>query len=386
MQLLAHQSTETLLDFRVCRDLLRFGANSHCLAQRERLQYSIECLADVVPNTFEVLAQMIRFPLFDEHEMHDALANYAFQYDRDIESGRSIGCRLADALHAAAFHNNTLGMPLRVLPKVLEQIDSNILSHYHKALFTPNRIVVVGHGVEHQQMVDLAKRHFGDMTTNHDVSLGNAKYVGGETRLHDALHPDGMTHIGVAFPSPKWTSPDVYAASVLNSIMGEGKSFSTCGPGSGVHSRMMKNVVDERSYIGDACSFHAPHEDAGLFGLIGSVSTPKASPKLLELLLKEASNMAVPPTSEELSRAKNLLISRIYQAKETGIASVDNLSCQLLIQNKVNSVSDSVAKINAVTADDIARVAKTMISAPISFAGIGDLSFIPRYDRMKKLL
>lgn len=65
---------------------------------------------------------------------------------------------LFEMIHAAAYHDNTLGLPKICPAENSSVIDSKILFHYMRNYYTPKRMVVAGVGVEHEKLVDLAQK------------------------------------------------------------------------------------------------------------------------------------------------------------------------------------------------------------------------------------
>jgi len=54
---------------------------------------------------------------------------------------------------------------------------------------------------------------------------------------------------------------------VINTILGNSSSFSTGGPGKGMHSRSTKNLVNNYYYVESASSFNQHFRETGLFGI-----------------------------------------------------------------------------------------------------------------------
>ena len=64
---------------------------------------------------------------------------------------------LTEAIHAAAYRNNTLGLPKMCPEENIDIISRRTLMTYLKSYHSPDRMVLSGVGVDHQQLVDLAQ-------------------------------------------------------------------------------------------------------------------------------------------------------------------------------------------------------------------------------------
>jgi processing peptidase subunit alpha len=65
---------------------------------------------------------------------------------------------MLEAIHAAAFANNTLGLP-KMCPKanVESAINRPVLMNFLKSYHTPDRMVLAGVGVDHDLLVEAAQ-------------------------------------------------------------------------------------------------------------------------------------------------------------------------------------------------------------------------------------
>ena len=64
---------------------------------------------------------------------------------------------MAEAIHAAAFGSNTVGLP-KMCPDE-SSLDPEIIRRYLKQYYTPDRIVLGAVGVDHQRVVDAAEKY-----------------------------------------------------------------------------------------------------------------------------------------------------------------------------------------------------------------------------------
>ena len=60
----------------------------------------------------------------------------------------------------AAYRDNTLGLPKICPQESLSQVDDKVIRNYLHHCHTPDRMVLAGVGMDHDVLVDLAKRHF----------------------------------------------------------------------------------------------------------------------------------------------------------------------------------------------------------------------------------
>src|ERR1700750_3071483 len=97
-----------------------------------------------------------------------------------------------DHLHATAFQGQPLGRTILGPAENIQSIQRDDLVNYIKTNYTADRMVLVGAGgVPHQQLVELAEKHFSGLATEpysgSAVAAQKAKpeFIGSEIRLRD---------------------------------------------------------------------------------------------------------------------------------------------------------------------------------------------------------
>ena len=161
------------------------------------------------------------------------------------------------------------------------------------------------------------------------------------------------------------STPDYYAIQVLNTILGG--SFT---------SRLNTNLRETHGYAYGASSGFDMRLNAGPFVAAANVQTDKTTESLTEFF-KELANIGTPVAAGELEKAKNYLALGFPADFETTQDIASKLSEQVIYNLPEGVFNEYVSKIQAVTAADVERVAKTYIT-PDRFAVVvvGDLKTI----------
>lgn len=382
-EFLALKSTKNRSDFRLIRDLQKLGVNIMMSAQREHIIYAGDVARHNVDQLVGTLADLIQYHALDPTEISATQDLYAHETaQRDERADITI----SEAIHEAAYFNNTLGLPLIAPPTNIGNFNRDTIQNFLKTYFTPKRMVISGVGVDHAELVDLVSRAFVDLPADTlDISSRQpAQYTGGEVRMHQRGR-DGPAHFALAFETASWHSPDLIPMCLLQTIMGGGGSFSQGGPGKGMHTRLYSNVLNQHGWVESANSSDSIFSDTALFILYGSTRPDKMA-DLVNVLTQEALGMTGPIDPLSLQRAKNALKSGISLQYESRGAILEDIGRQIMLYGKVRGVDEICKQIDATKAEDIIRVAKKILSSKPSVAGFGDLSSMPRYDHIERLL
>ncbi|ETO13759.1 hypothetical protein RFI_23610 [Reticulomyxa filosa] len=180
---------------------------------------------------------------------------------------------IPEYMHQASYQGNTIGLPLFCDHNSIKKMTGELINEYIKVFYQPNRLVVVGTGVNHSEFERLAAQIFGDIRS--DPQFGSfesekARYTGGQMKFkYDFGAEDHDTHLALCFETENWHSPDLMALCVLNMLMGGGGSFSAGGPGKGMYTRLYRDVLGVHSWINHISCSHSIFDDTGIFGFYG---------------------------------------------------------------------------------------------------------------------
>ena len=160
------------------------------------------------------------------------------------------------------------------------RLTPHTIQRFQAENINPDKIYVCAAGVDdHQEFVKLveSKLSFLPSTSFAGKTREPTEYRGGESRNENGSEE---VTLALAFRSGSWRDTDVYAFQVLNTLMGSSASFSTGGPGKGMHSRATKHLLNRLSFVDSANALCTCFSDSGLFGLI--LSGPSNSVNLID--------------------------------------------------------------------------------------------------------
>uniref|UniRef100_A0A1S4J4F8 Mitochondrial-processing peptidase subunit alpha n=1 Tax=Culex quinquefasciatus TaxID=7176 RepID=A0A1S4J4F8_CULQU len=282
LEKLAFQSTASFGEKDVIfKELEKHGGICDCQSSRDTFVYAASADSRGVEAVTRILADVVLRPRLANEEVEFARQTVKFELE-------TLGMRpeqepiLMDMIHAAGFRDNTLGLPKLCPLKTADQIDRNMLLTYLRHHHTPDRMVLAGVGVPHDELVRLAERFFveGSATwesekihaknpTGVDTSI--AQYTGG-SKLEECAIPvyaavglPELAHVVIGLKGCSHQDKDFIAACVLNIMMGGGGSFSAGGPGKGMYTRLYTNVLNRYHWMYSATAYNHAYGDSGLF-------------------------------------------------------------------------------------------------------------------------
>ncbi|KAJ3172540.1 Mitochondrial-processing peptidase subunit alpha [Geranomyces variabilis] len=372
------KSTQKYTTEELVQQLESLGGNVVAHSSREAIMYQGAVFRHDLDKMVEIFGEVIRRPRLNPEEMDDTRQTTLYEI-QDLSVRPDM--MLPEYVHATAFRRednspDTLGRPLLCPVSNLETMTPALLHRYREIWYTPERIVVAGIGMDHQMLVDLAKREFGDMPpATSEIKAAQAaltkpaRYVGGidiiDTKDQPpSANPDDrpLTHIYIAFEALSMSDPDIYALATLTSLMGGGGSFSAGGPGKGMYTRLYTQVLNRYHWVESCNMVNFSYLDAGLFGIQAAVPpSPEAHAQIIPILCDQLLRMTTEIGPQELSRAKNQLKSSLLMSLESKVVELEDVGRQVMVHGKRLGVQEMCARIEALTAEDLKRVARRVI-------------------------
>lgn len=159
------------------------------------------------------------------------------------------------------------------------------------------------------------------------------------------------------------SNPDYFPVTVMNSILG-----------GAITSRISMNLREDKGYTYGARSGFTVRRGAGPFSAGGDIQTVVTKEAIVEFM-KELNGIrgAIPVTQKELDYNKQSLIRRYPAGFET-VGAISNQLANLVVYNLPDTYfNDYIAKVNAVTIDDVNRVAKQYLDpSKMAIVIVGD--------------
>ena len=371
------------------------GGVTDCQMGREEMIYKLMGYRDQVDTMAEVLAEVVFRPRITPEEIEQArilVQNdlVSFSMKPDMEP------LLTDYTYAAAYNQNTLGLPAVCPEGGVSQIRSEHIQWYLSSHFRLDRMVLAGLGVEHRTLLDIAERYFDQP----EVSWGEAKdepdnsiaqYTGGEVRIERSVAPvigpnplPNLAYVTITSECVSYEDPLFFAFAVMDIMMGGGSSFSAGGPGKGMYSRLYANVMNYFTFIYSAQSTLHVHGDTGIYSLYGSAPHESAR-QLCQILIDELKRLSNLPGHQELSRAKKMLQSNMLMNLESHVIMFEDLGRQMLVHNRYHNSKELYERLEDVKASEIAEAGRKLLEGKLSMVAVGKLDAIPNIKQVEEV-
>ena len=300
---------------------------------------------------FSVLLDLVLHPLLDpvDMEREREVIQEELRMTNDYPSHR-VDLLIDELLWPEQAMGRDVGGTLESVNNInVDQVREYMLRQYNPA----NTVIAVAGNVDHEQVVDLVNTatHHWQPQESLDwepvVDYYADKSAGPVARV-EQRHAD-QAHICLGMPGISLTDPDRYATALFNGVLGDGMS-----------SRLFLNLREEQGLAYDVSSSLSHFRDCGSLVVYCGVEPRKAS-EAVEAVVKELAGMRDPVPVSELSKAREFTKGRLLLRMEDTRSVAAWLGAQELLLGQVSTIDETVKLIDAVTTDDVARVATRLL-------------------------
>ncbi len=327
--------------------LERVGGSLNAVTARDHGCYYATVHPSGVAQALAVTGAMLGAPLIKEVDLERRVIREEILDEVD-EDGRVID---VDTLSkAVVFEGHPLGMPIAGTDRTVSRLtEADLRAHHAKSYGAANLAVVVAGPVERAAVVDAASEAFGSLPRGEVATSPPAPAFPPEPVIRLVDHEESQTWLRLTFPAVPEAHPDFPVLLVLHRILDDGLA-----------SRLQRRVVEQTGLAYSVGAELETFTDAGLLELDATVA-PKNVPELVETLFGILGDLgAAPPDTDELERAR----ARHRFGLEFMADSVTDLAGWFGEGEMVHGPLDleaRVAAVEAVTAEDVHRVASTWL-------------------------
>ena len=276
--------------------------------------------------------------------------------ERRMHNDSDPAAQLSEAVQAALFAHHPYGLPIIGWRHEIETLGRADALAYYERFYTPeNAILVVAGDVEADEVERLARDTYGKIPAR-----------GAPPRRVRPQEPEPRAHRLVTLADSKVEQPScerVYLApSVRTAEKGESEALEVMTHllGGGQTSRLYRALVLDKKIAVAAGAYYL----SGALDMtrlwVYAAPTPDTSLEALDAALGAAiaDFLRAPPTDKELERAKTRLIADAVYAQDSQTSLARWYGSALANGETIADVSEWPARIDAVTADDVMKVAR----------------------------
>ena len=358
---MAFKGTSRRTSLQIAEAIEDVGGYINAYTSREVTAYYVRVLENDVALGLDVIADILRNPTLDPNEIEVERGVILQEIGQALDTPDDV---IFDWLQEQAYPDQPIGRTIlgpseRVSNFGRDDLQSFIGDHYG-----PEQMILSAAGaVNHDEIVKLAEKLFGDMAPKPMFQMDTARFQGGETRH---IKPLEQAHFALGFESPGYRADDIYVAQIYASALGGGMS-----------SRLFQEIRENRGLCYTIFASAGAYADTGMTTIYAGTSAEQL-PELAAITVDEMKRAASDMSPAEVARARAQMKAGLLMGLESPSNRAERLARLIQIWDRIPPLEETVAQIDAVTTGDVRDFAETMaLAAPAALALYGPVEGAP---------
>ena len=366
---MAFKGTKKRSALRIAEEIEDVGGYINAYTSKEMTAYYARVLSADVGLALDVISDIVLNPVFDEREIEVERHVILQEIGQAMDTPDDI---IFDWLQEASYPDQPFGRTIlgpadRVAAFNREDLTKFVAEHYGP----DQMILAAAGGVDHDTLLAQATEIFGGLKPVGAPNVQLAAFGGLERREEKDLE---QVHFALAFESPNYRAPDVYAAQIYATALGGGMS-----------SRLFQKIREERGLCYSIFAQSGAYEDTGQITIYAGTSEDEIS-DLMQLTVDELKRASDDMSDAEVARARAQLKAGLLMGLESPSARAERLARLLAIWGRVPDVDEAVQRIDAVGTSDVRKYAAEMAGSRAALALYGPVGKAPGLEAVRKSL
>lgn len=319
--------------------------------------YYAKVIDENLPLAADILSDIVRFPAIDPKELDKERNVVLEEISMTDDSPEDVAY---DLIASAMFGRQPLGQTILGPRELIASYTREDILAFRARHYSPmNTCVAIAGNFDLNQVKDLMAQRFGDWTGG----AGEIFPVNAVNQRSQTLTADKDTeqaHICLGYRGKPLGDADAYPMAVFNSILGGGMS-----------SRLFQRIREESAMAYSVYSAPSAYPHCGDFTIYAAVSPRNV--KIVLAQIDEETSLLVREgaTQEEFDMAKAQLKGGFILGQESAYNRMNSMGSNMALMNRVITTDETIRRIEAVTPEDVRRVAAETLGGPRSQAFVG---------------
>jgi predicted Zn-dependent peptidase len=329
----------------IARSVDSIGGNLDAFTSKELVCFNTKVLDEHLALSFDVLSDLVLNPLFREEDMVKEKGVILEELKMDEDNPDYL---VHEIFSSNFWKDHPLGKPILGTRETVKRFDRAMMEGYYRDAYSPANLVITAAGnLTHKRLADLAGDYFSDLKPRSPMPAERVPQTHARIALRNKKALE-QVHVCLGVPSYPVPHEDRFTCYVMNTLLGGGMS-----------SRLFQNIRERQGLAYAVFSELNPYRDTGCLSVYAGTSIESVR-QVIESILREFQQLKQERiTDEELRRAKDHLKGSLMLSLESTSSRMSNLARQEMYFHRFFTLDELVESIEAVTADDVQRIAQT---------------------------
>jgi len=325
------------------------GGEFNAFTSKEYTGYYVRCAGADRDTALDVLLDMLRHSKFEPEEIEREKGVILEEMNMYQDTPRD---HIGTIYETLMFGDNPLGWETLGTKETIKAANRDTFLSYVDEWYTPDRMVVGVSGMVGDDLAPMLEELLGDMSPNGHAKPTPADLdpsAGPHVHVH---HKDAdQAHLILGVPSYPIEHPDRYALQMLSAVLGSGMS-----------SRLFLEVRERRGLAYYVHGMNHSYTDAGSLLAQAGVDLTRID-EAITVIAEQFARMADETVgSDELEKSRSLIKGRFVLRTEGPQGLIMYGLNREVLEGKTLEPAELLAKIDAISAEDVQRVARDLIA------------------------
>jgi predicted Zn-dependent peptidase len=364
---MAFKGTGRRTSLQIAEAIEDVGGYINAYTSREVTAYYARVLQNDVPLALDVIADILLDPLFDPAEIEVERNVILQEIGQAFDTPDDV---IFDWLQEESYRDQPLGRTILGPTERVQAFGRDDLRNFVSEHYGPDQMILSAAGaVDHDALVKLAEKLFGHLEARPALEATPAVFTGGEVRRDKGLE---QAHFALALQSPGYRDDAIYTAQIYSSVLGGGMS-----------SRLFQEIRENRGLCYTIFAQTGAYAETGTTTIYAGTSADQIG-DLATLTIDEMKRAATDISPEEVARARTQMKAGMLMGLESPSNRAERLARLVQIWGDVPPLSDTIARIDAVTTGDVRDFARFIATeAPAALALYGPVQGAPTLAQLK---
>jgi predicted Zn-dependent peptidase len=329
----------------IARSVDSIGGNLDAFTAKELVCFNTKVLDEHLSLAFDVLSDLVLNPMFREEDIEKEKGVILEEIKMEADSPDYL---VHEIFSSNFWKDHPLGKPILGTPQSVKRFDQQMIREFYAGVYAPSNLILTAAGnLTHERLVALAREHIEFLNPGPPPAPSQTPTTHARIALRNKKSLE-QVHLCLGVPSYPLPHEGRFACYVLNTLLGGGMS-----------SRLFQNIRERQGLAYAVFSELNPYRDTGCLSVYAGTSA-KTARKVVDSILAEFRQLKEAPVpDEELRRAKDHLKGSLMLSLESTSSRMSNLARQEMYFGRFFSLDELVESIEAVSADDVQRIART---------------------------
>jgi predicted Zn-dependent peptidase len=350
----------------IATEIDSIGGEFNAFTGKELTGYYVKCAAETRDVALDVLVDMLRNSRFDAGEIDREKGVIVEEMNMYADTPRSY---IGNVWDRHVYGDQPLGWDVIGTEETVRGATRETFMGYLDRWYLPERTVVGLGGKIGDDLVARLEELLGDVPTG---TTGAPDPVvlpenGSPVRIH--TKQSDQAHVVIGARSYPHGHPDRYVLQLLSTVLGGGMS-----------SRLFTEVRERRGLAYYVFSANQSYADAGTIGAQAGVDLTRIDEAVETIVaeLRRISRESVP--AEELEKARSFAKGRFVLGLESPHATIMFGLRREILEGGAVEPTEVLEGLDAVTTEDVARVAADLLGGELQLALIGPFDEPERFE------